>query len=116
MNIEKLREYCLSKPQAEESFPFDGDTLVFKVAGKMFAVVSLARPDAVTLKCEPQLAEELRARHAAVSAAWHFNKRHWNTVGFDRDVADREILAMVDHSYAEVVKKLPRKARLLYNI
>lgn len=114
MDIEQVRAYCLSKPLSEESFPFDDVTLVFKTGGKMFAVVSLEKPDGVTLKCDPDLAEDYRSRYRAVTPAWHFNKRYWNTVEFGSDVGDRNILEMIDHSYAEVVRKLPRRLRIQY--
>ena len=113
MNIETLRNYCLSKPGVTESFPFDEDTLVFKVLGKMFLLVSLSeRPLTMNVKCDPELATELRERHPhAVYGAYHMNKKHWNSVNCESDLLDDELVEMIDHSYALVLKGLPKKDR-----
>lgn len=111
MNVESLREYCLSLPLATEDFPFDETTLVFRVVGKIFAMLDLERPDVVSLKCNPDYALQLREEHPEISGAWHMNKRYWNQVNLDGHLEDAFVCGLVRHSYAEVVKKLTRKER-----
>ncbi len=111
MNIEELRLYCLSKPETTESFPFDDTTLVFKVCGKMFALTDLEGPLSINLKCDPEKAVELREHYPAVLPGWHMNKRYWNTVMVDDTIDDRLIREWIDHSFDEVVKKLPKRER-----
>lgn len=112
MYIDELREYCISRPFVEETFPFDEDTLVFKVAGKMFALVSLSSPDSVNLKCDPDYAVELRERYDAVKPGYHMSKKHWNTVSLREGLEEELIRNLIDHSYQQVVAGLPRKLRL----
>jgi predicted DNA-binding protein (MmcQ/YjbR family) len=108
----ELRKRCLSFPGAEETFPFGPETSVFKVAGKMFALSQLEADSLrVSLKCEPQLAETLRAAHAAVIPGYHLNKRHWNTVIIDGSLSDETIGDMIEDSYDLVVSKLPQARR-----
>ena len=110
MNIESFREYCLKKPGVMEATPFGPDDVVFKVEGKMFAIADLMDvPPRVNLKCDPDLALELRYRYEQVSPGYHMNKKHWNTVVLDGVIPDSEIRQMIDHSYELVAKKLPRK-------
>lgn len=111
MFIDELRDYCLAKPFAEESFPFDEDTLVFKLKGKMFALISLSSPDTVNLKCDPEYAAELRERYTEVRPGWHMNKTKWNTVSLVGDLSDLFIKELIDHSFSEVVKGLPKKVQ-----
>lgn len=111
MNIELLREHCVAKKAVSEEFPFDNDTLVFKVAGKMFALISLKAPDSVNLKCDPEMAVEQRQNYDAVAPGFHMSKTHWNTVAFNSDVNDKLLLQMVDDSYNLVVAGLPKKVR-----
>ena len=112
MNPIELRDHCLSFTGAEETFPFGPETSVFKVAGKMFALSQLgADPLRVSLKCEPELAEALRAAHTSVLPGYHLNKRHWNTVIIDGSVPDDAICNMVEDSYDLIVSKLPRARR-----
>jgi predicted DNA-binding protein (MmcQ/YjbR family) len=112
MNPEVLRNHCLSFPGAEETFPFGPENSVFKVAGKIFALSALAEnPLRVSLKCEPPLAEQLRAAHAAVIPGYHLNKRHWNTVIIDGSLPDETISDMVEDSYDLIVSTLPRARR-----
>jgi predicted DNA-binding protein (MmcQ/YjbR family) len=99
MNIETLRDYCNSKKDASESFPFGEDTLVFKTKGKIFALVNLDGELSINLKCDPVLALELRERYASVTPGYHMNKKHWNTVMLDGSVPDKEIQSWIDHSY-----------------
>jgi predicted DNA-binding protein (MmcQ/YjbR family) len=112
MDWDELRKHCLALPGATETFPFAPETSVFKVAGKMFA---LSRGDAdplkISLKCEPQLAEQLRAAHPAVAAGYHLNKRHWNTVTIDGSLPDQMIADLIEDSYDLVVSKLSRAKR-----
>lgn len=113
MNIETLRDYCLGKRGVTESFPFDEDTLVFKVMGKMFLLVSLGHhPLMFNVKCEPEVAVELRERFPdAVYGAFHMNKTHWNSVETESNVPEAELYEMIDRSYNLVVKGLPKKIR-----
>jgi predicted DNA-binding protein (MmcQ/YjbR family) len=103
----ELRDRCLAFPGSEETFPFGPNTSVFKVAGKMFALSRLAElPLQVSLKCEPQLAEQLRDAHAAVQPGYHLNKRHWNTVTIDGSIPDQMVSDMIEDSYDLVVSQL----------
>jgi len=112
MNPAELRDYCLSLPGAEQTFPFGPKTSVFKVAGKMFALSQLdADSLRVSLKCEPELAEALRRAHAAVLPGYHLNKRHWNTVIIDGSLPNDAIREMIEDSYDLVVSKLPPAGR-----
>ena len=111
MNVESLREYCLSLPLATEDFPFDETTLVFRVVGKIFAMLDLERPDVVSLKCNPDYALQLREEHPEISGAWHMNKKYWNQVNLSGHLEDEFVQGLVRHSYAEVVKKLTRTER-----
>jgi predicted DNA-binding protein (MmcQ/YjbR family) len=107
-----LRQRCLARPGATEEFPFGEATSVFKVAGKMFAVSALGgRPLTVSLKCEPELAEQLRASYPGVRPGYHLNKRHWNTITIDGTLPDAMIAAMIEDSYDLVVAALPRARR-----
>jgi len=103
---------CGAKPGAVEDYPFGDDAAVFKVAGKMFALVSLGPPSgSVSLKCDPDLAVALRGQYPAITAGYHLNKRHWNTVTLDGSVPDEELLELIDHSYELVVAGLTRAER-----
>jgi predicted DNA-binding protein (MmcQ/YjbR family) len=107
-----LQRLCLSFPGAVEEFPFSPGTSVFKVEGKVFAIAPLeAQPLTVSLKCEPELAEHLRASHPAVAPGYHLNKRHWNTVTLDGSLEDRLIREMVEDSYDLVVAGLSHAKR-----
>ena len=105
MNIEILREYCISKKNVTESLPFGDDTLVFKTEGRIFALVNLEGDLSINLKCDPVLAIELRERYSSVIPGYHMNKKHWNTIYVDGTVPDKEIFSWVDHSYGLVSKK-----------
>jgi predicted DNA-binding protein (MmcQ/YjbR family) len=104
MNIEIIRDYCLSKKEVAECFPFGDDTLVFKRSGKIFLLANLDGDLSLNLKCDPALALELRERYSSVVPGYHMNKKHWNTVLIDGSVPDREIFAWIDHSYHIVTK------------
>jgi predicted DNA-binding protein (MmcQ/YjbR family) len=108
----QLRRYCLSRPGAVEEFPFSEGVSVFKVAGKIFAIAPLReRPLTVSLKCEPELAEQLRAAYPAIRPGYHLNKRHWNTVTIDGSLPDRTVRDMVEDSYDLVVSALSNAKR-----
>src|SRR2546421_8527753 len=99
MTPDVLRDYCLSFRGSTETFPFGPETSAFKVAGKIFALSRLAEsPLRVSLKCEPELAQQLRAAHAAVTPGYHLNKRHSNTVIIDGSLPDDMIGDMVEDS------------------
>jgi predicted DNA-binding protein (MmcQ/YjbR family) len=109
---EALRRLCLGFAGSEETFPFGPEPSVFKVGGKMFALSRLGGdPLSVSLKCEPPLAEELRAAHPAITPGYHLNKRHWNTIVIDGSLPERMIADMVEDSYDLVVSQLPRARR-----
>ena len=116
MNIEDYRNYCLSKKEVTEHFPFDEDTLVFKVLGKMFALASLKRWENgeafINLKCDPEYAQELRAEYNSVKPGYHMHKKLWNSVYINSGELSPELIRkLIDHSYDMVVKGLPKKLR-----
>lgn len=112
MTHESIRDYCLRKNGVTEEFPFDSDTLVFKVMNKMFLLTSLETlPVRINLKCDPERAVELREKYQAVFPAFHMNKTHWNSVQDDGSIPQNEIRQMIDHSYQLVVAGLPKKIR-----
>ena len=111
MNIETIREYCLSLPATTEDFPFDETTLVFRVSGKIFAMIDLENTEWFVLKCDPEYAIELREEHQEITGAWHMNKKHWNQLNLFGSLSDKQILTLIDHSYDLVFKKLTRKRR-----
>lgn len=112
MTRDDVLELCAGLPGAVEDYPFGEGVAVFKVGGRMFALVSLeGSPGSVNLKCDPDLALELRAQHPSVRAGYHQTKRHWNTVELDGSIDDGELRWMIDHSYQLVVANLPRAVR-----
>jgi predicted DNA-binding protein (MmcQ/YjbR family) len=112
MNFEDIRIYCLGKKAVSESCPFDDVTLVFKVAGKIFALMSLdSEVPELNLKCDPEKAIEVRERYPCVKPGYHMNKKMWNTVVVDGSVNDKQLHDWIDHSYSEVVKGLPKKTK-----
>jgi hypothetical protein len=113
MDIEAFREYCLNKPGVTEEFPFDNQTLVFKVMGKMFALTGLdSEVFTANLKCDPERAIELRERYDGIKPGWHMNKKYWNTVDMESPQISRTLhKELIDHSYDEVVKGLTKKDR-----
>ncbi|MEM9549420.1 MAG: MmcQ/YjbR family DNA-binding protein [Bacteroidota bacterium] len=114
MDLDGLINYNMAKPGVEETFPFDEDTLVFKVMGKMFALTSITDlPFRVNLKCDPEWALELREEYAEITPGWHMNKKHWNTVVVGEGSLDQSlILRLIDHSYDLVVKSLTKAKKL----
>ena len=116
MNIEQYRNYCLSKKAVTEHFPFDNDTLVFKVCNKMFALASLKKWESgegfINLKCNPEYAQELRAEYDSVKPGYHMHKQQWNSVyNHTGELSPKLIQELIDHSYDMVVKGLPKKLR-----
>jgi predicted DNA-binding protein (MmcQ/YjbR family) len=112
MDLDVLRNHCLSKSGAAEGYPFGPGVLVMKVGGKIFAIIAEdAEPLQVSLKCDPEIAIALRKKHPAVGPGYHLNKRHWNTVTLDGSVSGRRLFEWVDDSYDLVVDSLPRALR-----
>ncbi len=112
MNIEEVRDYCLSKKAVTEEFPFDEQTLVFKVLGKMFALSGLERlPPQLNLKCDPDRSVELRSTYdGLIYGGYHMNKLLWNTIEFSK-LPHQLIYELIDHSYNLVIAKMPKKLR-----
>ncbi|WP_343706295.1 MmcQ/YjbR family DNA-binding protein [Flavobacterium sp.] len=117
MNIEELREYCLSLPLATEYMPFEDKYLIFCIYDKWFAVIPLNDVDLkISVKCDPDKAIVLRDTFRSVIPAWHFNKKHWNSILLNDDMDDKTVKRCIKDSLEEVVKKLPKKLRLEYEI
>ena len=111
MFLDEFRTYCLKKPFVTEGFPFDNRTLVFKVDGKLFALLDVNTFDQVNLKCDPEKAIELRERYQGIFPGYHMNKKHWNTVRINEDVPDYLIYELLDESYSQVVRTFTKKRR-----
>lgn len=112
MNIESLREYCLSRMAVEETLPFGPDTLVYKVCGKAFLLTSLGSEEfRFNVKCDPDLALELREQYECVLPGYHMNKKHWNTIVVDGTVPGKLLKEWIDHSYDLVVSGLSKKEK-----
>lgn len=115
MDIEQLRNYCITKKGVTEHFPFDEVTLVFKVMNKMFALIGLDSWEKgetkINLKCDPEWSLELRGEYDSINPGWHMNKKHWNTVILNNDVSDEFAFELIDHSYDLIVKGLTKKLR-----
>jgi len=117
MNIEELREYCLTLKGVTEDFPFDKTTMVFKVVGKIFCLTDLEGLFSVNLKNEPEKNMELREEYSCIKPGYHMNKQHWNTVAIDGSLSDDMIKTLIDESYDLIVMKLTRKEQqLLKNV
>ncbi len=112
MNIEELRDYCLSLPGTTEDFPFDEVTLVFKIGGKMYLLTGLDGPFYINVKCDPDLAISLRELYPAVQPGFHMNKKHWNTVEVDGSVSDKLLKQWIDQSYHLVRQSLSKAVKL----
>lgn len=112
MNIEELRNYCLSKPGVEETLPFGPDTLVYKAGGKVFLLTGLDTEQLrFNVKCDPDKAIELREEFPCVLPGYHMNKKHWNTIVVDGSVSSRQLKEWIDHSYELIVNSLSKKLR-----
>lgn len=117
MTLADFCAHCLSLPQVEETTPFGPEVLVYKVAGKMFALTTPEDyPATANLKCDPDRAVELRDSYEEIQPGYHMNKRHWNTVTLEGRVPDKLIKELIDHSYCLVVDALPRKIRESLNL
>ena len=114
MNIEEYRDYCAAKKAVTESFPFDKNTLVFKVANKMFALTGVDTFNYINLKCDPERAVELRETCNGVRPGYHMNKKLWNSVYLEEDVPDALVYELIDHSYDLIVASLTKKVRSEY--
>ncbi|MDA0304049.1 MAG: MmcQ/YjbR family DNA-binding protein [Bacteroidetes bacterium] len=114
--FEQVRTCCLSKPQVTESFPFDDHTLVWKVAGKLFAIADIDDFTSVSLKCNPQRALELREMYAGINPGWHLNKKHWNSVKAEADVSWPLAEELISHSYDCVIQGMTKKSRLEFGL
>ena len=113
MNADELRGWCLAQAGAIEDFPFGPQHSVFKVGGKMFALSALdRRPLEVSVKCEPELAVQLRDSYAAIRPGYHLNKRHWNTITLDGSLPDQLVRDLIEDSYDLVVSGLPKRTRV----
>jgi len=112
MNVEELRDYCLQKKGALEGFPFGEDTLVFKVAEKIFLLTSLEIANRFNVKCDPERAIELREQHEDIVPGYHMNKKHWNTVYMDGHLTFKQLTELIDHSYNLVFLSLPKKLQM----
>lgn len=115
MNIESVRDFCLSLPHVTEDFPFDETTLVFRIGGKIFAMIDLERTTWFVLKCEPSYALILREQYAEIAPAWHMNKKHWNQLNLFGTLADELVESLIVHSYGEVFRNLPKRMREALN-
>ena len=111
MNIEEYRDYCLRKAGVTEHFPFDDNTLVFKVMGKMFALADVDLFQSINLKCDPDRAVQLRESYSGIIPGYHMNKTHWNTVQMDGSVPDNLAYELIDLSYDLIVSSLPKKIK-----
>lgn len=116
MNLEIFYEYCLSKKGVTEHFPFDKETLVLKIGGKMFVLSSLLQWEkgtpSINLKCNPERAQELREQYDAIKPGFHMSKVHWNTIMINNDVSDLLLKELIDHSYDLVFKSLTKKIQM----
>jgi predicted DNA-binding protein (MmcQ/YjbR family) len=111
MNIEEFRNYCLTKKGVTESFPFDNETLVFKVMGKMFALTNTKGDFSINLKCNPEKAVSLREQYPSVKPGFHMNKKHWNSISIDGSVSKKILIEWIDQSYNLIVNGLNKKQR-----
>ena len=113
MNIEDFRNYCICKKGVTEEFPFDENTLVFKVKGKIFAIADVDLFQSINLKCDPEKAVELRENYPAVLPGYHMSKKHWNSILMDHSIPDQQVFEWIDDSYYLVIKNLPVKDQRL---
>ena len=111
MNIEEIREYCLSLPMTSEDMAFGEDYLLFRVNGKIFGCVGLERTDYFVVKCDPDYAIDLRDKYREIEPAWHWNKRYWNQLNISGSLKADLVKSLIRHSYSEVVKKFSRRFR-----
>ena len=119
MNSQQFYDFCLAKKGVTEHFPFDEDTLVFKVGGKMFCLTSLKEWEkgtpSLNLKCNPERALELRAEYEAINSGYHMSKVHWNTVMLNGDVSDKMVCELINDSYDLIFQSLSKKIKAEVN-
>jgi len=111
MNIEEFREYCLSLKGTTEAMPFDDQVLVFKVMSKMYALTNIETFESINVKCNPEIAVELREKYTSVIEGYHMHKKYWNTLLLNGELTDKQIKHWITHSYEQVVAKMPKKLR-----
>jgi predicted DNA-binding protein (MmcQ/YjbR family) len=111
MNVEELRDFCLQLKAVTEDLPFGEDTLVFRIGSKIFLLIGLSEGNRFNVKCDPELAVELREQHPEVKPGYHMNKTHWNTVYMDGALTRKQLCDMIEHSYKLVLKSLPKKTQ-----
>jgi predicted DNA-binding protein (MmcQ/YjbR family) len=109
MHLDDILTFCLQLKGTTENFPFDKKTLVFKVMGKMYALIDVESPDSINLKCDPERAIEMRERYASVLPGYHMSKKHWNTILLNNELSNKELQDLIVHSYELVVSSLPKK-------
>jgi predicted DNA-binding protein (MmcQ/YjbR family) len=114
MDIEAVREYCLSLPLATEDMAFGDDCLLLRVCGRIFACFFLERDNTLVLKCNPDYAVDLKDEYSQIESAWHWNKKYWIQFRLDANIGSRFVQSLIRHSYSEVVKKLPKKVKLAH--
>jgi predicted DNA-binding protein (MmcQ/YjbR family) len=115
MDLESVRNYCLKKKGVSETLPFGEDNPVYKVGGKIFLISNMIPPISINLKCDPEKAVELREKFDAVTAGYHMNKLHWNTVFLENSIPDKLIFEWIDDSYKLVIEGLPKKSKKLFS-
>jgi predicted DNA-binding protein (MmcQ/YjbR family) len=113
MNIEDIRLYCLTKQYTTESLPFNDQSLVFKVFDKIFAILSLDEEYSLNLKCETEKALDLREKYIEITPGYHMNKKLWNSINLNGKLTFQFIKQLIDHSYKQVVMKLPKNKKEL---
>lgn len=113
MNIEQIRTYIISMPHVEETFPFDDVTLVFKVGGKMFALLPLDEENiSINVKCNPEIAIELREQYESITGGYHMSKKHWNTLAiYKNELSKSFVFQQIRNSYDLVYNSLPKKVK-----
>lgn len=111
MDLNSILEFCAKLKGTEETFPFDKTTLVFKVMNKMYALIDIHEANTINLKCDPEMAIELRERYEEITPGWHMNKTHWNTVNLRGNLKEAHVQEMIVNSYDLIVKSLPKKLR-----
>lgn len=116
MNIEVIRDYCLSLPKVTEDFPFDDTTLVFRIADKIFAIIDLLKTDSLVVKCNPQTVIELREKYEEIAGAYHMNKRYWNQINLAGNLSDCFVFLQIRHSYNEVIRKMPQNKTVVQGL
>ncbi len=109
MNLDSILNFCTSLNGTTNDFPFDQNTLVFRIKNKIFALINVENANSINLKCDPEKAIELRECHTSIIPGFHMNKKHWNTVYLNQDLDDAMIRDLIQHSYEIVVKSLPKK-------